>query len=208
MKEVLLLVQSYTLASRYLPEGVLTCKLDSSLSVKSRKPTQGNYVIMLCQSHNLTWHGISLHVTKPRTVDLLENIDWWKFGKGVLEFVSMFPAWRRLNLTHAWVLLGAIRYDLYMVAVHVVAEEIIEVRLWPLTSEHIQTAVSLFKQRKDCKRQETKRQKPDRIILRAMWQTGLTVWKSMQCPMRDWTSSGPALHESSRRRLHVPAWQW
>lgn len=38
-------------------------------------------------------------------------------------------------------------------------------------------------------------------------QTGLTVWKSIQCPMRDWTSSGPALHESSRKRLHVPAWQ-
>lgn len=35
-----------------------------------------------------------------------------------------------------------------------------------------------------------------------------TVWKSIQCPIRDWMSSGPALHESSLSRLQLPAWQW
>ena len=47
-------------------------------------------------------------------------------------------------LTHSWVLLGAIGDDFDMVSIHVVAEEVIEVRLWPLASKHVQVSVSLF----------------------------------------------------------------
>lgn len=57
-----------------------------------------------------------------------------------------------VNLTHARVLLGAVWYDLHVVAVHIVAEEIIEVRLWPLTPEHVETAVSLFREDGDIKK--------------------------------------------------------
>lgn len=46
--------------------------------------------------------------------------------------------------THSRVLLGAIGDDLHVVAIHVVAEEIIEVRLGPLTSKDVQVAVPLL----------------------------------------------------------------
>lgn len=49
--------------------------------------------------------------------------------------------------THSWVLLGAIRDDFYMVSIHIIAEEVIQVRLWPLASKHIQVSVSLFRRK-------------------------------------------------------------
>lgn len=54
---------------------------------------------------------------------------------------------RMLYLTHSRVLLGAIRDDLYVVTVHVVAEEIIEVRLRALAPKHVQIAVSLLEEK-------------------------------------------------------------
>lgn len=50
----------------------------------------------------------------------------------------------RIIHTHSWVLLSAIRDDLYMVSIHIVAEEIVEVRLRPLASKHVQVPVSLL----------------------------------------------------------------
>lgn len=49
----------------------------------------------------------------------------------------------RRRLTHAGVLFGSIRDDLHVVAVHVVAEEIVQVRLGPLAAEYVQAPVSL-----------------------------------------------------------------
>lgn len=84
-----------------------------------------------------------------------------------------------LALTHAGVLLGAIRNDLHVVSVHIVAEEIIEVSLGPLTSKHIEAAVSL-------------EEEMNLSFVEIVWcqvvsdhPCRLTVWKSMQCPMRD-----------------------
>ena len=35
----------------------------------------------------------------------------------------------------------------------------------------------------------------------------LTEWNNIQCPIRDWISSGPALQESSLKSFHVWHWQ-
>lgn len=51
-------------------------------------------------------------------------------------------------LTHPRVFLGAIRYDFYVISIHIVTEEIIEVRLWPLTTKHVEAAVPLAKKQK------------------------------------------------------------
>ena len=68
-------------------------------------------------------------------------------GRVVEKRESMLPRKssrkEREHVTHARVLLGAVGDDLYVVGVHVVAEEVVEVGLGALASEHVQTAVPL-----------------------------------------------------------------
>lgn len=81
---------------------------------------------------------ISLTLTKE-----FQHSSWRQLAYKDQTSGSLF--WLKLATpTHPRILLGTIRYDLDMISVHIIAEEIVQVCLRPLTPKHIQTAISLL----------------------------------------------------------------